>query len=317
MTNFDIPISERIQGLKAKRMRINKDLRLNFERNRILTDYYKAHKKQYPVLKKAGFLYEWCATREINIDDDDIFLGDAGPHCRTVHFDIEQTSQAWIRGCFGDTDERFRAAWQVPGSVWVSDEDRKWILEAADFWEDNDIASTSRGMMSDEELANSGPFLKFMNGTYPGHFNPNYERAVTVGFGAVRQMAQEKLDEIVRHTTADNVRSELFYRGLIKVCDGMILMSKRYAEGCRKKAETAATPERRAELLKMADSCEWIIENPARNLWEGFQTIFFYWYLIIADGTHWADSPGLIDSFLGPLMENDIKTGALTHEQAQ
>jgi formate C-acetyltransferase len=317
MANFDYPLTERIQGLKAKRARINKDLRLNFERNRILTDYFKAHEKQYPVLKKAGFLYQWCATREINIDDDDIFLGDGGPHCRTVHFDIEQTSQGWIRGCFGDIDERFRAAWQVPGSVWVSDEDRKWVLEAADFWENNDISATSRGMMSEEDLANASPFMKYMNGTYPGHFNPNYERAVTVGFGAVRRAAQEKLDEIVRHTTADNVRSELFYRGLVKVCDGMILMSKRYAEGCRRKAETAATPERRAELLRMADSCDWIIENPARNLWEGFQTIFFYWYLIIADGTHWADSPGLLDSFLGPLLENDIKTGALTHEQAQ
>jgi formate C-acetyltransferase len=121
MANFDYPISERIKALKAKRARINKDLRLNFERNRILTDYFKSHMKQYPVLKKAGFLYQWCTTREINIDDDDIFLGDSGPQCRTVHFDIEQTSQAWLRGCFGDTDERFRAAWQVPGSVWVSE----------------------------------------------------------------------------------------------------------------------------------------------------------------------------------------------------
>ena len=172
-------------------------------------------------------------------------------------------------------------------------------------------------MMTDEELASTGAFRRFMSGTHPGHFTPNYERAVTRGFGWVRKVAQEKLDEIVRHTTADNVRSELFYRGLIKVCDGMILMSKRYAEGCRKKAETAATPERKAELLRMADSCDWIIENPARNLWEGLQTIFFYWYLIIADGTHWADSPGLIDSYLGPLVENDIKTGALTREQAQ
>ena len=317
MANFDYPLSERIQGLKAKRARINKDLRLNFERNRILTAYFKTHMKQYPVLKKAGFLYQWCATREINIDDDDIFLGDSGPQCRTVHFDIEQCSQNWITSNFGDTDERFRAAWQVPGSIWVNDEDRKWILEVADFWADNGISATSRGLKPFEEYESMGAYGQYMNGTYPGHFNPNYERAVTKGFGWVRKTAQEKLDEIINHTTADNVRSELFYRGLIKVCDGMILMSKRYAEGCRKKAETAATPERRAELLKMADSCDWIIEHPARNLWEGFQTIFFYWYLIIADGTHWADSPGLLDSFLGPLLENDIKTGALTHEQAQ
>jgi uncharacterized membrane protein len=55
MANFDYPISERVKELKAKRARINKDLHLNFERNRILTDYYKGHEKQYPVLKKRAF----------------------------------------------------------------------------------------------------------------------------------------------------------------------------------------------------------------------------------------------------------------------
>jgi formate C-acetyltransferase len=319
MDRFDTPVSERIQKIKEKRAAINKNLRLNFERNRIITEYYRTHENEYPILKRAGYLYDWCTKREINIDDDDIFLGDAGPHCRTVHFDIEQTSRSWIKGCFGDTEERFRAAWQVPGSVWVDDEDRKWVLEAADFWVGRDIGATARGLFPPEffERFPEGMDLTNLTGSYPGHFNPNYERAVTVGFGAVRQTAIEKLEEIKKRTTTDNVRSELFYRALVKVCDGMILMSKRYAEGCRKKAETAATPERRAELLKMADSCDWIIENPARNLWEGIQTIFFYQYLITADGTHWADSPGLLDSFLGPLLENDIKTGALTHEQAQ
>ena len=142
MENFDYPLSPRVQGLKEKRRRINKDLRLDFERNRIITEYYKTHMKEYPILKRAGYLYTWLTTREINIDDDDIFLGDSGPRCRSVHFDIEQTPAAWIEGCFGDTDERFKAAWQVPGSVWVSDEDRAWALEAVEFWKDNDIAAT-------------------------------------------------------------------------------------------------------------------------------------------------------------------------------
>ncbi len=317
MTNFDYPISERIQALKEKRLRINKDLRLNFERNRIITEYYKEHPNEYPILKRAGFLYTWLTTREINIDDDDIFLGDAGPHCRTLHFDIEQCSQQWMRGCFGDTDERFKAAWQVPGSVWVDDEDRKWILEAADFWKTNDIASTAMGLFPEEFTARMAPFKDFLNGSYPGHFTPNYERAVTVSFGECKKVAQQRLEEIRNHTTTDNVRSELFYRAYIKVCDGMIAMSKRYAEGCRKKAEQTADAQRKAELLKMADSCDWIMEHPARNLWEGIQSMFFYQYLLTADGTHWADSPGLIDSFLGPLAENDIARGELTREQAQ
>ena len=74
MENFDYPISPRIQGLKEKRKRINRDMRLNFERNRIITEYYKTHKNEYPILKRAGFLYTWLTTREVNIEDDDIFL---------------------------------------------------------------------------------------------------------------------------------------------------------------------------------------------------------------------------------------------------
>ena len=319
--DFNYPISLRIAGLKEKRKRINKDLRLDFERNRIITEYYQNHMHEYPILKRAGFLYTWLTTREINIDDDDIFLGDGGPHCRTVHFDIEQTPRRWINGCFGDTDERFRAAWQVPGSVWVSDEDRAWILDAGKFWQDNDIAATAMGLFPDDfaprRRNRQAPMGMEMIGSYPGHFCPNYERAVTVGFGECRRIAQEKLDAIRAHTTYENARSELFYRAYIKVCDGMILMSKRYAEGCRRKAAETADPARKAELLQMADSCEWIVEHPARTLWEGIQSLFFYLYLLIADGTHWADSPGLIDSFLGPLAEKDIAEGRLTHDQAQ
>ena len=317
MENFDYPLSPRIQELKEKRKRINKDMRLDFERNRIITEYYKTHMHEYPILKRAGYLYTWLTTREINIDDDDIFLGDGGPHCRTVHFDIEQTPVAWIEGCFGDTDERFKAAWQVPGSVWVSDEDRAWILEAAEFWKDNDIAATAMGLFPEDFVARRRTMGRGMSGTFPGHFCPGYERAVMVSFGECRKIAQEKLDAIRKNTTAENVRSELFYRAYIKVCDGMILMSKRYAEGCRKKAEETADPVRKAELLKRADSCDWIVEHPARTLWEGIQALFFYQYLLIADGVHWADSPGLIDRFLGPLAEKEIAEGTLTREQAQ
>ncbi|MCL2366301.1 MAG: hypothetical protein FWC75_04545 [Oscillospiraceae bacterium] len=315
---FDLPISARIKDLKAKRERINKDMRLNFERNRIITEYYRNNENEYPVLKRGGFLHAWCTSREINIDDDDIFVGDAGPRTRSVHFDIEVTPHSWFKACFGDTDERFRAAWQVPGSVWVTDEERAFILDAADWWVGNDIASTGRGLMPPDwfEQFPEGMDFSMFSGSYPGHFCPNYERAVTVGFGTVRKTALEKIDAIKADTTYGDVRSELFYRGIVRVCDGMIAMSKRYAQGCRDKAASASS-ERRAELLKMADALDWIIENPARNLWEGLQVILFYQNLLTADGTHWADSPGLIDSYLGPLAENDIKTGALTQEGVQ
>ena len=319
--NFNVPVTERIQNLKKKREWRNKHLRLNTERNRIITEYYKTHESEYPILKRAGYLYEYCATRIINIEDDDIFLGGSGPWSRTLHFDIEATDPMWIPRCFGDTDENFRAAWQTPGCVWVDDDERAYLLEAAAWWKERDISAHVRGLMTPDL------YEKFGNGvidadrystfiTYQGHFIPNYDRVVKVGFGAVRQMAVERLAEIDAHITSDNVRSHPFYRAVIKVCDGIILMAHRYADACREKAKTSS-PERAAELLRMADSCEWIPEHPARNLWEGFQSMFFYQHILNADGAHVGDSPARVDKYIGELLENDIKTGALTEEQAQ
>ena len=59
----------------------------------------------------------------------------------------------------------------------------------------------------------------------------------------------------------------------MRVCDGAILLAKRYAEACRKKAEIESG-ERKAELLRMADSLDWIMENPARTYWEGLRQLY-------------------------------------------
>ena len=318
---FNVPISPKIQRLKEKREYSNKHLRLNTERNRIITEYYKTHEYEYPILKRAGYLYEWCATREISIEDDEIFLGGSGPQSRTLHFDIEATDPNWIPRCFGDTDERFRLAWQTPGCVWVDDDERQYLLDAAAWWRDRDISAHVRGLMTPDLYEKFGngvidadPVSTFI--TYQGHFIPNYDKVVKVGFGAVRQMAVEKLNEIDGHITTETARSHPFYRAVIKTCDAIILMAHRYAAACREKAETAS-PERREILLRMADSCEWIPEHPARNLWEGFQSMFFYQYLLTADGAHVGDSPARIDKYIGELLENDIKNGTLTRQQAQ
>ena len=80
METYDLTLSDRIQKLKDKREWYNDGhLRLNSERTRILTDYYRTHEAEYPILKRAGFLYDWCAKREIHIEDEDILISSTGP----------------------------------------------------------------------------------------------------------------------------------------------------------------------------------------------------------------------------------------------
>jgi formate C-acetyltransferase len=79
---YDLTLSDRIRRLKDKREWYNEGhLRLNTERTRILTEYCKAHEAEYPILKRAGFLYEWCKNREVNIEDEDILLSSSAPAC--------------------------------------------------------------------------------------------------------------------------------------------------------------------------------------------------------------------------------------------
>lgn len=318
--DIDLTLSPRIQRLLDKREWYNNgNLRLNTERNRILTEYYKSHNGEYPILKRGGFLYDWCANRTINVEDEDIFLGGSGPWSRTIHFNIE-TIHGWIPTDFGDTDEKFRAAWQVPGCVWVDDEEREYLLEAEKYWQDHDVKSYAQGIMPPEffDYAFNGAsgLLPRSLCLHQGHFVANFEKAIKVGFGAVRKEALEKIAEIEANINTDNARSHAFYRAVVRLCDGAILMSKRYAAACREKAATAS-PERAAELLKMADSCDWIMENPARNLWEGLQVILFYQNIITADGQQHGQSIARVDKYVSDLLDHDLETGALTREQAQ
>jgi formate C-acetyltransferase len=92
-------------------------------------------------------------------------------------------------------------------------------------------------------------------------------------------------------------------------------LSKRYAAACREKAETAA-PERRAELLRMAESLDWIMENPARTYWEGLQAILFYALLLISDAQPHGQSMGRVDS-MSATLQKQLDEGTITREEAQ
>lgn len=312
---YDLRVSDRIERLKAKREWYNDGrLRLNSERTRIITKYYKEHESEYPILRRAGFLYEWCATREIFIEDEDILLGSTGPGMRTISFNIEARSHAWIKNCLGDSDEKFRAAWQTPGCVWVDDEERAMLLDAAEYWKDRDIHAHMKGFMPPEIYEHFGSGVSDIHpertfSMPEGHFVANFEKAIKVGFGEVRRDAARRLAELEKNLTWENARSHAFYRAAIKLCDGAILMSKRYAQACRDKAATESDPARKAELLKMADSCDWIMENPARNLWEGLQVIIFYQTIISADGQQHGQSIANVDRYVGDLLDNDIASG--------
>ena len=75
------PVSDRIRHIRERKdvFTGGKYMTLNAERTKIYTDYCKMHDNEYPLLKRAGALYAWCATKAANVFDEDIFVGTPGP----------------------------------------------------------------------------------------------------------------------------------------------------------------------------------------------------------------------------------------------
>jgi formate C-acetyltransferase len=252
------PLSGRIHKLLQKREWANHgNMRLNAERTKIYTDYYRSHEAEYPVLKRAGCILDWCRKCSTPIEDEDLFVGSLGPGFRPINFYVEWVSD-WLAACVNDTDERFRAAWQAPGAVTMTDEERLWLREAAAFWKNHNIPAHMAGIVPEEvyTLSNNG-----VNNTSPkdsslpmsskpqGHYIANFDKAVNTGFDAVKQDAIMKLESMKGRTFGKDARSHAFYRAAVRVCEGAMVLSERYAQACRLKA-VKATGARKDELLK-------------------------------------------------------------------
>ena len=321
------PVHERIARMREKRniFTAGTGMTINSERTKIYTDYYKAHRNELPILKRAGALQTWCETKEANIFEDDVFVGTLGKSERSISAYVDMMC-TWIPPIVNDTDENFRKAWQSPGSVYMSDDEREIFREAYDFWKDHNLQQMVIGALTEDFYAANGngcilvglssPFGPTVSGMPQGHYVAGFDKAVNVGFGAVRDEILAKLDAQRGKVFGKSAKQHVFWHAMLRVAEGAITLAKRYAAACRT-AANAATGERKAELLSMADSLEWIMEKPARTYWEGLQVLILYQLMLSTDAQQHGQSMGRIDKYCGHLLEKQLADGSLTQEQAQ
>ena len=323
------PMSERIRRIRARRDAFTggRFMSINAERTKLYTDYYKAHENEWPLLKRAGALYHWCANRAVNVFDDDIFVGTPGPEERMLSPYVEWAC-SWLPGVVYDTDENFRKAWQSTDSIKMSDEQREIFREAYEYWKDKNLSRMVEGALTDDFWRNAGnggligsdkgsPIFFGVSGMPQGHYIANFNAAVNKGFGAVKAEAEAKLAASAGKVFGDSAESHIFYQAVVKVCDGAILLAKRYAAACRAKADATADEARKAELGRMADSLDWIMEKPARSFWEGLQAIILYQLMLSTDAQQHGQSQGRVDQYVGALLAAQRAEGSLSREQAQ
>ena len=149
--------------------------------------------------------------------------------------------------------------------------------------------------------------------THYGHNVHAFEKVLKRGFLGIRKDAEERLARI-DDTDPEDLKKVPFLEGVVLVMDAAADAGKAYAARARELAETEKDGKRREELLKVAEVCDWVPANPARNFQEALQSYYFAWMMLLWEG--WG-SQGRADQYLYSYYERDISEGRLTREEAQ
>jgi formate C-acetyltransferase len=121
----------------------------------------------------------------------------------------------------------------------------------------------------------------------------------------------------VAASTAVAYRKYVLLQSIIICCQAVIDFARRHAELARSLAAKETNPERKKELEKIAEHCEWVPANPPRSFWEALQSLRFLHLACYKESPERAEHGlGRLDQMLWPYYEKDLKEGKITRQQA-
>lgn len=295
--------------------------KIDVERARYFTESFRATEGQPLILRWAKALKYTAENITVYIDEHQLLVGRAGYQGRYGILFPE------LDGDFLDV-----AIEQLPSRVEspfdVTPEDAQVII--------NEIAPYWKGKTFHENLAKALPedtfkltydpenplnsrFLVNETATFRSSIQwvHDYEKILKRGFKGIKEEAQQKLDALDPMSPVDNMEKKPFLEAIIITCDAIVLWARRHAALAAELAAKESDPRRKQELQAIAQRCEWVPENPARDFREAVQSQWFtQMFSRIEQKTGTIISNGRMDQYLYPYYKKDLEEGRINEEQA-
>ena len=214
------------------------------------------------------------------------------------------------------------------GEVVVTPEDEKIIDDVlTPYWTGRDYASNFHDAMPEEtRFMMYGPNPKDVltmtcvvagtsNQRHSQNWTPDWIKLIARGCKGIRAEAQAKLDALDH--PRDMIHKKPFLEAVITTCDAMKIWSERYANAAKDMAAKEGDAKRKADLLKIAEVCTQVPENPARNFHEALQCQWWGQLFNRIEQTSCAMGQGRMDQYLLPYYQKDLADGTLTYDDAQ
>ena len=295
---------------------------IDVERARYFTESMKQTEGQLLTLRWAKALKHIAEKMTVYITEDQLLAGRAGKFGRygILYPEIDGDFYTVV---MKDLPNREKSPFQITG-----EEIDIIVNEIAPYWEgktyhehlNKAMPEDLRGVTYDDDQGLRSKFVVSETSSYRSALQwvHDYEKVLKYGMLGIQADAKKRLEALNDDSPVESWDKKPFYEAMIIVCDAFMIWSKRHAQLARDLAAKESNPTRKAELLQMAEICEHVPANPARNFREAIQSQWFVqMFSRIEQKASAIISNGRMDQYLYPYYEKDIKEGKLTKQEAK
>jgi pyruvate-formate lyase len=279
-------------------------MQLDFERIRIMHKVYEDTVGYQQILRRAKFLAAVLEGKKLYIDDN-LFVGAMAGSLNAIYTHPEWNVE-WMKE--EKTVEKSK-----------TEEDRKANAWALDYWDKRSLKPRTEEIFekrygfSAVPAYQAGLIAPFHD--WPGGGgNLNYPRVYREGLASMIKEVEER--QMAMEMRLPNAPKFYLYEASLIVMRAAIRYAHRYAELAREMAAKEKDETRKAELIALAETCEWVPENPARNLREAMQSHFFCHIIAELEQVGCGYSEAYLGQNLDPYFQADKAAGLIDYDDA-
>lgn len=275
------------------------------ERALLCTEAYRKHCNQPPVMKRALMLKNILEKMTIYIEDETCIVGNQAPSNKAAPVFPEYTLEFVLREL--DTFEK------RDGDVfYITEESKAALRSIAGFWENNNLRAKGGALFPEEVNVYMEAGFFGMEGKLnagDAHLAVDYKTVLDCGLKSIEARAR-RLKAELDLCQSESIDKYVFYNAVLTVIEAVRGFAARYASLARTLAQTADEPRRR-ELAEIADICDRVPYEPARNFREALQSVWFIQLILQIESNGHSLSFGRLDQYLYPYFRKS-KTQGMT-----
>ncbi|HRU40663.1 MAG TPA: pyruvate formate lyase family protein, partial [Candidatus Diapherotrites archaeon] len=310
-TTHEPKYMERIRRLKGRVLETRPEMDL--ENARILTEGFREAEGEPLVVRKAKAFRKQCLEKTVTIWDDELIVGCSGSKTRAG---ILCADSCW--SVLNDELDTISERRYDP--FYLKPEDRKiFEEEIRPYWKGRSNYEEWLAQIPDDTRAlrdNGVVYIdrKAVRGW--GETTAGYEWLIREGISGIIKVVEKRLSEL-DITVPGGYEKQYYLKALLIAADGIIKLAERYADEADRLAAEEKDPQRKKELLEIAQVCRHVPANPARSFREAVQSFYFYHICIFMEQNAASYNPGRMDQYLWPYYKADIEAGRISPVEAQ